>query len=69
MIKIKDGGKTTNLDAPIVSIGFDALNSDMIEFWVVDKNNNDSLSYLTIEEACALAHELKAAIRKKIDMI
>lgn len=37
MIKIKDGGKTTNLDAPIASIGFDPLNSDMIEFWVVDK--------------------------------
>lgn len=40
-----------------------------IDMWVVDKNGNESLSYLTIDEAIGLAEELKAAIRRRIDQI
>lgn len=69
MMKIKDGGRTDNLSAPIAKIGANSPGGSMIELWIIDANDNECLSYLTMEEACALAQELKIALKKKIDMI
>lgn len=69
MIKIKDGGKTENLQGPIAQIGAGSPSGAMIELWIFDKNGNESLSYLTMEEAYALARELKVALMNKINKI
>ena len=68
MIQIKDGGKTNNLQEPIAHIGV-CSPTDAIELWIIDKNGNESLSYLTMEEACALTQELKTALKRKINRI
>ena len=69
MINIKDGGKTDNLQGHIAHIGACSPSGNMIELWIIDKNGNESLTYLTMEEVCALAQELKMALKRKIDMI
>ena len=68
-MKIKDGGKTETLQSKIAEIQCAATGGNCIEMWISDEKGNESLSYLSIDEAVTLAEELKAAIRKRIDQI
>ena len=68
-MKIKEGGKTENLQSKIAKIKYSAAGGKFIEMWICDEEENESLSYLSIDEAVALAEELKAAIRRRIDQI
>lgn len=68
-MKIKDGGKTANLQSKIAEIQCSDAGSNCIEMWIYDAEGNESLSYLSIDEAVTLAAELKAAIRRMIDHI
>lgn len=68
-MKIKEGGKTENLQSKIDEIQCAATGGKFIEMWIYDEKGNESLSYLSIDEAVTLAEELKAAIRRRIDQI
>ena len=68
-MKIKEGGQTESLQSKIAEIHCAATGGNCIEMWISDEKGNESLSYLSIDEAVALAEELKAAIRRRIDQI
>ena len=68
-MKIKNGGKTENLQSKITEIECSATGGKFIEMWICDEKGNESLSYLSIDEAVTLAEDLKAAIRRRIDQI
>lgn len=68
-MKIKEGGQTETLQSKIAEIRYAATGGNCIEMWISDKEGNESLSYLSIDEAVTLAKELKAAIRGMIDQI
>lgn len=40
-----------------------------IELWIEDKDGNESLSYLTLDEAMQLAHEVKMVLKDRINQI
>lgn len=68
-MKIKEGGKTENLQSKIAEISCAATGGKYIEMWIYDNKGNESLTYLSIDEAVTLAEELKATIRRRIDQI
>ena len=68
-MKIKEGGKTENLQSKIAEVQCTATGGEFIEMWIRDEEENESLSYLSIAEAVTLEKELKAAIRRMIDQI
>ena len=68
-MKIKEGGQTEKLQSKIVEIQCSATGGKYIELWICDEKGNESLSYLSIDEAVTLAEELKAAIKRRIDHI
>lgn len=68
-VKIKAGGKTSNLQSSISEIRVIEGYGGSMELWIFDKDGNDSLTYLTMDEACALIQELKLAIKKRVDLI
>ena len=68
-MKIKEGGRTESLQSKIAEIQCAATGGKFIEMWIYDEKGNESLSYLSIDEAVTLAEELKAAIKRRIDHI
>ena len=59
-MKIKDGGKTSNLKGKIETIIINSTEGRIFELWI----NGDSLSYLTLEETLDLRDELNMSLRK-----
>lgn len=68
-MKIKDGGKTINLKTAITEIRAGIACHGAIELWIEDRDGNESLSYLTLDEAMQLAHELKKVLKDRINQI
>ncbi|MBQ7899345.1 MAG: hypothetical protein IJ307_05780 [Bacteroidales bacterium] len=68
-MKINEGGKTINLEGPIDEIRIGIACHGALELWIVDKEGNESLTYLTLDEAMRLASELKAALYERIKQI
>ena len=68
-MKIKEGGRTESLQSKIAEIQCAATGGKFIEMWIYDEKGNESLSYLSKDEAVTLAEELKAAIKRRIDHI
>ena len=68
-MKIKDGGKTCNLQSQVDEIKVGIACYGAIELWITDKDGNESLSYLTLDEAMQLAHEVKSVLKDRIDQI
>ena len=68
-MKIKEGGKISNLRAPINELRLGLTEEGFIELWIVDKEGNESLSFLTFDETIQLAHEVKTVLRDRINRI
>lgn len=68
-MKIKDGGKTCNLQSRITEVRVGIACHGAIELWIEDKDGNESLSYLTLDEAMQLAHEVKMVLKDRINQI
>lgn len=68
-MKIKDGGKTCNLQSQITEVRVGIACHGAIELWIEDKDGNESLSYLTLDEAMQLAHEVKMVLKDRINQI
>ena len=68
-MKIKEGGKTSNLQAPINEFRLELSEDGFIELWIADKDGNESLSFLTFDETIQLAHEVKGVLRDRINRI
>lgn len=68
-MNIKDGGKTSNLQSQVAEIRVGIACHGAIELWITDKDGNESLSYLTLDEAMRLTSELKAALYERIKQI
>lgn len=62
MAKIKDGGTTENLKGRVESIRIGVADNErrLFEFWI----NDDSLSYLTLDEMLDLRKEINIALKK-----
>ena len=68
-MNIKDGGKTSNLQSQVAEVRINANFGGQMELWITDNTGNESLSYLTMDEAIGLAEELKGALRNRINQI
>ena len=68
-MKIKEGGKTSNLRAPIDEFRLELTDDGFIQLWIADKDGNESLSFLTFDETIQLAHEVKGVLRDRINRI
>lgn len=68
-MKIKDGGQTSSLQSQIAEVRINANFAGQMELWITDNTGNESLSYLTMDEAIGLAEELKGALRNRINQI
>ena len=68
-MKIKEGGKTSSLLFQIAEIRVGIASHGAIELWIEDKDGNESLSYLTLDEAMQLAHEVKMVLKDRINQI
>lgn len=68
-MKIKEGGETSSLLFSIAEIRVGIASHGAIELWIEDKDGNESLSYLTLDEAMQLAHEVKMVLIDKINQI
>ena len=61
-MRIKDGGSVSKIKLPIITeIKITAINGYLFELWI-----NESLSYMTLEEALKLRDELQNQIHKSI---
>ena len=68
-MKIKEGGKTSNLRAPINEFRLELTDDGFIGLWIADKDGNESLSFLTFDETIELAQEVKGVLRDRINRI
>lgn len=68
-MKIKDGGRTDNLQGQIAEIGIGLACHGALELWINDNKGNESLTYLTLDEALQLACEVKNALKDRINQI
>ena len=68
-MKIKEGGKTCNLQSRITEVRVGIACHGAIELWIEDKDGNESLSYLTLDEAMKLAYEVKTALKERVNQI
>lgn len=70
MAIFKNGGQTRSLTGDVKSIIFVPSSStgpSGLEMLIIDKEGNESLSYIDVNEAMYLISELKAAITQKMN--
>lgn len=70
MAIFENGGQTRSLTGDVKSIRFVPSSStgpSGLEMWIIDKEGNESLSYIDVNEAMYLISELKAAITQKMN--
>lgn len=72
MATFRNGGQTRSLTGDIKSIRFVPSSSTVpegLEMWITDKEGNESLSYIDVNEAMCLIAELKIAVTQKMNQM
>lgn len=70
MAHINCGGQTETLRGKISQLNFQPStnNSAGLELWIKDKDGNESLTYLSADEAMILISEIKQAVIQRMNM-
>lgn len=65
-IQIKSGGKLDRLTERLGGINVYSDNNEQINLWLIDTRGNESLTYLSIQEAIDLKNSLIKAIHDTV---
>lgn len=70
MAHINCGGQTETLRGKISQLNFQPStnNSAGLELWIKDEDGNESLTYLSADEAMILISEIKQAVIQRMNM-
>ena len=70
MAHINCGGQTETLRSKISQLNFQPSTNDSagLELWIKDKDGNESLTYLSADEAMILISEIKQAVIQRMNM-
>lgn len=70
MAHINCGGQTETLRGKISQLNFQPSTNDSagLELWIKDKDGNESLTYLSADEAMILISEIKQAVIQRMNM-
>ena len=70
MAHINCGGQTETLRGKISQLNFQPSTNDSagLELWIKDEDGNESLTYLSADEAMILISEIKQAVIQRMNM-